>query len=100
VKNEKLIKGISDAGGIPYEFRCYSLKPTGKILDIKDADAVLFTSAMSFKEAVLPDIRGFIRIAVGDVTADAMRDAGVVPDVVGDGSLKGTLEVLNRYLSV
>ena len=100
VKNEKLIKGISDAGGIPYEFGCYALKPTGKILDIKDADAILFTSAMSFKEAVLPDIRGLIRIAVGDVTADAMRDAGVVPDVVGDGSLKGTLEALNRYLSV
>ncbi|HJJ82651.1 MAG: uroporphyrinogen-III synthase [Methanocorpusculum sp.] len=99
VKNEKLIKGISDAGGIPYEFRCYSLKPTGKILDIKDADAILFTSAMSFKEALLPDISGLIRIAVGEITADVMRDAGVVPDVVGDGSLKGTLEALNRHLS-
>lgn len=99
VKNEKLIKGISDACGIPYEFGCYSLKPTGDALDIKDADAILFTSAMSFKEAVLPDISSLIKIAVGDVTADAMRDAGVVPDVVGDGSLKGTIEALNRYLS-
>ena len=54
---------------------------------------------MSFKEALLPDISGLIRIAVGEITADVMRDAGVVPDFVGDGSLKGTLEALNRHLS-
>ena len=31
--------------------------------------------------------------------ADAMRKGGVEPEVIGDGSLAGTLEALNKYLS-
>jgi len=36
-------------------------------------------------------------MAIGEVTADAMRCGGTFPDIVGDGSLEGTLAALNEY---
>ncbi len=41
---------LRPAGGIPGEFRCYSLEPTGEKLNLEDAGAILFTSAMSFRK--------------------------------------------------
>ncbi len=52
VPNPSLINAITAAGGIPHEFRCYGLAPTGESLFLEEADAILFTSAMSFTEAV------------------------------------------------
>jgi uroporphyrinogen-III synthase len=43
-----------------------------------------------------PDL---VVIAIGDITAGAMRAAGTNPAVVGDGSLEGTMMALNDYLS-
>ncbi len=37
-------------------------------------------------------------MAIGDITAAAMRKAGTEPVVVGDGSLEGSLRALNAYL--
>jgi len=37
-------------------------------------------------------------MAIGEVTAEAMEEAGLLPDVVGDGSLEGTLDELNLFL--
>jgi uroporphyrinogen-III synthase len=37
-------------------------------------------------------------MAIGEVTAGVMRAGGVIPAVVGDGSLEGTLAALNRFL--
>jgi uroporphyrinogen-III synthase len=99
VPNPSLINAITAAGGIPHEFRCYGLAPTGESLFIEEADAILFTSAMSFTEAVWtwrPDI---LVIAIGDITAEAMREGGINPAVVGDGSLEGTMMALNNYLT-
>ncbi|MDD1688385.1 MAG: uroporphyrinogen-III synthase [Methanoregula sp.] len=99
VPNPSLIDAITAAGGIPHEFRCYGLEPTGESLNIEDADAILFTSAMSFAKAVWMMRPDLVVMAIGDITAGAMRAAGTNPAVVGDGSLEGTMMALNDYLS-
>jgi uroporphyrinogen-III synthase len=99
VPNPGLIEAIARAGGVATEIRCYSLVPTGQVLDLQNADAVLFTSAMSFRQAVWKRRPGLLVIAIGDVTASVMIADGVRPDVTGDGSLEGTLQKLNEYLN-
>jgi len=99
VPNPSLINAITAAGGIPHEFRCYGLEPTGEALFLEDADAILFTSAMSFTKAVWIQHPDMLVIAIGDITAATMRAAGTNPEVVGDGSLEGTMIALNRYLT-
>ena len=96
--NEKLLQGIRDAGGEPVEFQIYSLTPTHDLLDLSEAEGILFTSALSFKSAVWKRREDLVLIAIGEVTAEAMDDAGLSPDVVGDGSLEGTLDELNLFL--
>jgi uroporphyrinogen-III synthase len=99
VPNPSLIDAITAAGGIPHEFRCYGLEPTGESLFLDDADAILFTSAMSFTNAVWNNNPDILVIAIGDITAKTMRAAGMNPAVVGDGSLEGTLIALNNFLT-
>jgi uroporphyrinogen-III synthase len=53
---------------------------------------------MSYREARWQPRDDLLLVAIGDVTADAMRAGGHPPAVVGDGSLAGTLDALNRYL--
>ena len=98
VPNPDLINDIENAGGMVYEYRCYGLIPTGEFLDLEGSEIVLFTSANSFSQAVLPDLAGILPIAIGDITAKRMQDGGVTPVVIGDGSLEGTLIALNEYL--
>jgi len=99
VPNPSLIDAITAAGGIPHEFRCYGLEPSGESLNLEDADAILFTSAMSFAKAVWVKHSELVVIAIGDITAATMRAAGTNPVVVGDGSLEGTMTALNNYLT-
>lgn len=99
VPNPSLLEAIRSAGGIPAEFRCYELAPTGEPLDLEGADALLFTSAMSFERAVFSRDSVPLFMAIGEVTADRMQRAGIVPEVTGDGSLEGTLFALNEYLA-
>ena len=94
VPNEALLDAIREAGGEPAEYRVYRLLPTGEPLDLAKADAVLFTSANSFSEAAWTPRPGLLVCAIGDVTADRMRAAGVEPDAVGDGSLEGALRAI------
>ena len=98
VPNPELINAIEDAGGIAYEYRLYSLHPTNTVLDVEDCDAVLFTSAYSFRSAQFAPSDKMM-LAIGDITANAMRNSGVEPSVVGDGSLKGTLDALKAHQS-
>jgi uroporphyrinogen-III synthase len=98
VPNPSLIDAITAAGGIPHEFNCYSLEPTGESLSLGNADAVLFTSAMSYTKAVWEKNPDLIVMAIGDITAAKMRESGTNPVVVGDGSLEGSLTALNEYL--
>jgi len=99
VPNPSLIDAITAAGGIPHEFRCYGLESTGESLTLEDADAILFTSAMSFAKAVWMKHPDLVVMAIGDITAATMRAAGTNPVVVGDGSLEGTMMALNNYLT-
>ena len=99
VPNPSLIDAIISAGGIVQEFRCYRLEPTGEPLDLKRAEAILFTSAMSFAKAVWTRYPELVVIAIGEITADAMKRAGSTPDVIGDGSLEGSLRALNAYVA-
>jgi uroporphyrinogen-III synthase len=99
VPNPALIDAITGAGGIPHEFRCYGLEPSGESLNLDGADAILFTSAMSFTKAVWTRQPDLLVMAIGDITAAAMRVAGVNPAVVGDGSLEGSMIALNDYLT-
>ena len=91
VPNKGLISAIEDAGGMVFEYRVYKLVPTGEVIDLNDCDAILFTSASSFTKAILPDLSGVKKIAIGEITAKAMRDGGCAPDIVGNGSLESTL---------
>ncbi|MCK9591253.1 MAG: uroporphyrinogen-III synthase [Methanoregula sp.] len=99
VPNPSLIEAITTAGGTPHEFRCYGLESTGESLNLEGADAILFTSAMSYTKAVWMNRPGLIVIAIGDITAATMREAGTDPVVVGDGSLEGTMRALNNFLT-
>ena len=99
VPNPSLIDAITAAGGTPHEFRCYGLESTGESLNLEDADAILFTSAMSFAKAVWMKHPDLVVMAIGDITAATMRAAGTNPVVVGDGSLEGTMMALNNYLT-
>jgi uroporphyrinogen-III synthase len=99
VPNPELIDAITGARGIPHEFRCYGLEPTGESLILDNANAILFTSVMSFTKAVWTRKPDLLVMAIGDITAAAMRVAGVTPAVVGDGSLEGSMIALNDYLT-
>lgn len=98
VPNPGLLDAITKAGGKVREERVYALVPTGVELALDAADAVLFTSAMSYREARWQPRDGLLLAAIGDVTADAMRAGGSPPVVVGNGSLAGTLDALNRHV--
>jgi uroporphyrinogen-III synthase len=98
VPNPALIDAITAAGGIVHEFRCYGLEPTGETLALDMADAILFTSAMSYTKAIWTPRKDLLVMAIGDITAAAMRSGGTVPAIVGDGSLEGSLAALNEYL--
>lgn len=94
VPNDELLAAIRSAGGEPAEYRIYRLLSTGEPLDLAGADAVLFTSANSFSEAVWSSRDDLLVCAIGEVTADRMRAAGVEPDAIGDGSLEGALRAI------
>lgn len=100
VPNPGLIDAITRSGGIAKEYRCYSLVPTREALRLHDADAILFTSAQSFKTAIWEQTPELLVMAIGDITASVMRTGGVTPVVVGDGSLEGTLQKMNQFCSV
>jgi uroporphyrinogen-III synthase len=100
VANDALISAISEAGATVYEYRCYGLCPTYELIDLSDSsiDAILFTSSMSFTRSIWKRHPGLLTMAIGEVTAEVMIRAGMKPDIVGDGSLEGTLDEINMYL--
>ncbi|MDD1716172.1 MAG: uroporphyrinogen-III synthase [Methanolinea sp.] len=98
VPNPGLLDAIREAGGEATEVRVYSLTATEKPLPLEGVDAILFTSAMSYKKAIWENRPGLLLMAIGEVTADVMRKGNCPPTVVGDGSLEGTLSSLARYL--
>jgi uroporphyrinogen-III synthase len=98
VPDDGLAQEIRNAGGEPVEIRCYALTPSHTPLPLAGADAVLFTSALSFRKAVWEFRAGLLLMAIGENTARAMQEGGYPPVVTGDGSLAGSLAALNRYV--
>jgi len=54
---------------------------------------------MSYTKAIWTPRPDLFVMAIGEVTADALRKGGTVPSIVGDGSLEGALRALNIYLA-
>ena len=98
VPNPALLDAIRELGGEPVEIRVYGLEPTGTELDLENAEALLFTSANSFRQAIWTPRPHLLLMAIGEITAEAMAESGMAPAVVGDGSLEGTLRRLNAYI--
>lgn len=98
VPNPELIESLEKLGASVYEATAYVLVPApGQFKDaLKGTDAVIFTSARSFKLAGVghEDLEDIITIAIGPKTSEFMQASGVVADIVGDGTLKGCLEML------
>ncbi|MCX6693880.1 MAG: uroporphyrinogen-III synthase [Methanomicrobiales archaeon] len=100
VPNPALREAIAQAGGWLSEVTCYALIPTHEVLDITTADAVLFTSTMSFREAFWKRSPEVIAMAIGEVTGAAMTSAGLPPAVIGNGTLEGVLSNLNKHPAI
>lgn len=99
VPNESLKCAIREAQAEIYEYGCYSLCPTYEPIDLDiSTDAILFTSSLSFQACIWKRHPDLITVAIGEITAETMIHAGLKPDIVGDGSLEGTLDEINMYL--
>lgn len=97
VPNPELTESLASAG-LLIEASAYRLEPAGNSIEgvLKDVEAVIFTSAKSFERS------GFKRdhakkikvIAIGQKTGDSLRKYGIVPDIVGNGTLENCLSLL------
>ena len=94
----KLTADIQRAGGIPAEYKCYDVEKTDEVMDLTGVGAILFTSPVAFRLAILPKMENIIQMAIGEETAHEMMYGGDAPSVIGDGSIEGTLKALNAYL--
>jgi uroporphyrinogen-III synthase len=99
VPNRELTESLQSKGALLFEAPAYSLESAENdfMVMIKDAEAVIFTSAKSFGSSGFnKDCSKNIKVAaIGEKTADAMRKCGIVPDVVGNGTLEKCLELLS-----
>ncbi len=101
VPNPQLIESLELKGATVVQAAAYGLKQADNDLMeiLKDMDAVIFTSAMSF------ECSGFIKeraknitvIAIGSKTAEAMQKHGINPDIVGNGTLESCLVNSSRH---
>ena len=98
VPNPELTQSLTSKGAVVIEAPAYSLEPTDN--DITDAlqgaDAVIFTSAKSFEySGFKSDTSSKLKVAaIGEKTAKAMKKHGIVPDVIGNGTLESCLSQL------
>jgi uroporphyrinogen-III synthase len=99
VPNQELTESLKSKGAFLFEAAAYRLETSKNnfVNFIKDVDAVIFTSAKSFESSGFNKslIKNIKVIAIGEKTAKAMRKSGVVPDVVGNGSIENCLELLS-----
>ena len=98
VPNPELIQSLTSKGAVVIEAPAYSLEPTGN--DITDAlqgvDAVIFTSAKSFEYSGFKSDNSckLKVVAIGEKTAKTMKKHGIVPDIIGNGTLESCLSQL------
>lgn len=99
VPNPELISSLESSGATVVEAPAYRLEPAGCIPGdvLKEADAIIFTSARSFEYSGFhrDGRRKLILAAIGEKTAEVMRKHGFEPDIVGDGTLEKCLALLS-----
>jgi uroporphyrinogen-III synthase len=99
VPNPELVESLASGAATIVEAAAYRLEPAGiSVADaLKEADAVIFTSAKSFESSGFSHVHAKKPkvIAIGQKTASTMRKHGVVPDIVGNGTLESCLSLLS-----
>lgn len=99
VPNPEMTVSLKSKGAAVIEAPAYRLQPAGgSIVDaLKDADAVIFTSAKSFEYSGFDkNVAKKIKvIAIGKKTADTMRKLGIEPELVGNGTLENCLALIS-----
>ena len=100
VPNPELVKSLASRGATVVEAPAYRLEPAGNSIAgaLNEVDAVIFTSAMSFGSSGFDQdhAKKVKVVAIGHKTAEAMRKHGVIPDIVGDGTLENCLFLLSQ----
>ncbi|MCE8423146.1 MAG: uroporphyrinogen-III synthase [Candidatus Methanoperedens sp.] len=95
VPNPELTGSLISKGAIIIDAPAYRLESTGKnIVDVlNDVEAVIFTSAKSFElSGFKPEhARNLKVLAIGQKTADTLRDCGLSLYGVGKGTLESCL---------
>ena len=99
VPNPGLIDAITRAGGVSYGDPVLFSCPEWSGTRPPERRCYSFYQCHVVQTSNMETWPGLLVIAIGDVTASVMVADGVRPDVIGDGSLEGTLEKLNAYLS-
>ncbi len=99
VPNQELIDSLAACGGKVVEAPAYRLEPAENDFAemIKDVEAVIFTSARSFESSGFDQThkKNIKVVAIGRKTEEAMRKRGVIPDIVGNGTLESCLGLLS-----
>lgn len=98
VPNPELVESLASKGTEVIEAPAYRLVPGSSIIEVlNDVDAVIFTSAKSFEHSGFKQnhAKKIKVIAIGKKTADAMQKHGVIPDIVGNGTLESCLSQLS-----
>lgn len=99
VPNIELRTSLVSRGAVIVEAPAYGLRSAEKNISekLKEADAVIFTSAMSFESSGfgMEHAKKLKVAAIGQKTAEAMRKRGIVPDIVGNGTLESCLALLS-----
>ena len=99
VPNPDLINSLERGGATVVQAPAYKLEPTDSRFDdvLNEAEDIIFTSARSFEYSGFQrgSKRKLIMAAIGEKTAEAMRNQGIAPDIVGDGTLEKCLDLLS-----
>lgn len=101
VPDAGLVESLASRGATVVEAPAYRLEPSGSSISdaLNEVDAVIFTSAMSFESSGFDhDLAKKVKVvAIGYKTAEVMRKHGVIPDIVGDGTLENCLLLLSQH---
>jgi uroporphyrinogen-III synthase len=95
--NPELVSSLTAAGAIVIEAPAYRLVAGSSIVEVLgEVDVVIFTSAKSFEfSGFAPEHAKKLKvIAIGQKTADTMIKHGIIPDLVGNGTLEDCLSQL------
>ncbi|MDF1532740.1 MAG: uroporphyrinogen-III synthase [Methanosarcinales archaeon] len=101
VPNPQLVESLTSLDAQVVEGIAYRLLPCGhEFKDIlPDVDAVIYTSGKSFLLSGVSneELEGKIVVAIGPKCAAVMKQKGINPDIIGNGTLEGCLTALTAH---